>query len=59
MLFAPEKVGGNVRLRAEHPELTELQKRLEAAVELCRQKLCLGEEREQSERASQNVLVRC
>ena len=36
MLFAPEKVGGSLRLRAEHPKLTELQKRLEAAVEqLC------------------------
>ena len=36
MLFAPEKVGGSLGLRAEHPKLTELQKRLEAAVEqLC------------------------
>ena len=36
MLFAPEKAGGSLGLRAEHPKLTELQKRLEAAVEqLC------------------------
>ena len=60
MLFAPEKVGGSLGLRAEHPKLTELQKRLEAAVEqLCSlAKLMLGEEREGAERASQpNVLV--
>ena len=35
MLFAPEKVGGSLRLRAEHPKLTELQKRLEAVEQLC------------------------
>ena len=56
MLFAPEKVGGSLRLRAEHPKLTELQKRLEAAVEqlcsLAKLRCWERREREQSERAS-------